>query len=100
MRPSDHDRWVTVNADLTASIVAQGIPCLVETYDGFQVEFVFTGENAGKARTLSVQWTSEHDLPAPSRKLTVTSRRLRIEMRKVREQYGRSRAPISKEFEP
>lgn len=98
MLARDNDRWVTVNADLTASIVAQGIPCSVETYDGFQVEFVFGGEYAIRARKLAEQWISEDDLPAPSRTLTVVSRRLRIEMRKVREAYSKQRVPIKKEF--
>lgn len=93
-------RWVTVNMDMTASIVAHDIPCLIETYDGFQIEFVFTGENARAAMRLADEWTSANDLQGPSRKLTVISRRIRVEMRRVREQYGKERVPISKEFRP
>lgn len=84
----------TTNQDLAASLAASGFTCTMETYDGFEVEYVFDDR---KVKASVTSWYERH-LKVEAKVLAAAIRRIRVESKRVREQYGRSRVPIKKAF--
>lgn len=83
----------TTNQDLAAALAAYGFPAMLETYDGFEVEYVFSSKVSDAVK----DWY-ERELKVEAKALSAAMRRIRIESKKVCEQYGRSRVPIKKAF--